>query len=273
MLTRVEVVTPQGAVLDLPLGDISSSLQIESIEGLDPVKATIASSSFAQLDGAQYQSSRRETRDIKLRISFRPDYALTTVKALRAELYRFFMPKSQVNLGFFSDDDSGVRIHGYVESFETSLFTKEPAVDISVHCLDPDFYDPTPVVVDGMSTASEDELTFVYDGNVETGFLLNFSAGRVVTEFNLYNRPENGELQSLEFASYLDLTDEFELSTIPGDKYATRTQGTSRRSVLYGVSPQSVWLKLFPGINNIRLYEDGEPFSYTITYTNRYGGL
>ena len=68
MLKRVEVVTPQGAVLDLPLGDISSSLQIESIEGLDPVKATIASSSFAQLDGAQYQSSRRETRDIKLRI-------------------------------------------------------------------------------------------------------------------------------------------------------------------------------------------------------------
>lgn len=273
MLTRVEVTTPQGAVLDLPLGDISSSLQIESIEGLDPVKATIASSSFAQLDGAQYHSSRRETRDIKLRISFRPDYALTTVKALRAELYRFFMPKSQVDLGFFLNDGPGVRINGYVESFETSLFTKEPAVDISVHCLDPDFYDPAPVVVDGMSTASEEELTIVYDGNVETGFLLNFSAGRVVTEFDLYNRLENGGLQSLEFATHLDVDDELEISTVPGSKYATRINGMTRTSVLYGISPQSVWLKLFPGINHIRLYEDGEPFSYTIAYMNRYGGL
>lgn len=274
MLERVEVVTSQGAVLNLPLGDISSNLQITSIDGLDPVKVSIASSSFAQLDGAQYQSSRRETRNIKLQISLRPDYNGSTVRSLRQELYQYFMPKTEVNLGFFMLDENGVRATGRVESFETALFTKDPAVDISIICFDPDFYDPAPEVMSGMSTADdEEEIDLFYAGSVDTGIVINLSPGRDVNEFTLYNRPSNGRLQMLNFVGDLMASDSLEISTVPGNKYLTRDGQLNAGSMLYAVSPQSNWIKLVPGMNHIRLYSEGSEFPYTLTYMNRYGGL
>ena len=60
MLTRVEVRNDHGNLLNLSLQEILGGFIVEEIQGLDPVAATIVSSSFAQLDGEQYQSSRRE---------------------------------------------------------------------------------------------------------------------------------------------------------------------------------------------------------------------
>src|SRR4051794_39171059 len=148
MLTNVEVRTPQGTLLSLPLDDISSGLFIEEVEGLDPVKATLVSSSFAGVDGEQFHSSRREARDIKLKIGLEPDYITTSVQGLRARLYSYFMPKAVVFLRFVNDDGTVADIVGTVESFETPLFTKEPQADISVRCFGPDFVVPVPVKQD-----------------------------------------------------------------------------------------------------------------------------
>jgi hypothetical protein len=57
MLTGVEVRTIQDNLLALSLDDPSSGFIIEEIEGLDPVKASVVSSSFATMDGEQYQFS------------------------------------------------------------------------------------------------------------------------------------------------------------------------------------------------------------------------
>ncbi len=56
MLIKVEARTSSGALLILPLDDVSSGYVVEEIEGLDPVKATLVSSSFAQADGEQYHT-------------------------------------------------------------------------------------------------------------------------------------------------------------------------------------------------------------------------
>src|SRR5690606_20585056 len=123
MLTRVDVVTPRGEVLALPFQDISGGYVIHDIDGLDPVRATISSSSFAQLEGAQYQNAQREARNLIFKLGFEPDYATTDVRGLRSELYRFLMPKSEVLFRFYIDDVLFVEIAGRVEAFEAPLFT------------------------------------------------------------------------------------------------------------------------------------------------------
>lgn len=273
MLTAVEVRTEQGQLLSLPLQDVVSGYIIEEIEGLDPVKATLVSSSFANMDGEQYHSSRRETRNIVLKIGLEPDYVNDSVQDLRRGLYGFFMPKSLVNLRFIMSDGLEVDIQGRVESFETPLFTKEPEVDISVICFDPDFFDATPVVVSGNSTALTTESLIPYDGTVDTGVLFTLNVNRSLSAFTVYHRDPSGTLRSLDFQAALVNGDIVKVSTVTGNKYARKTTGGTESSALYAVSPQSYWMKFQPGDNYIRVYAVGAAIPYTLTYVNRYGGL
>ena len=60
LLSEVTVVNSRGLQLNLPLSDISGGIVVRNIDGLDPTKATLVSSGFANQNGEQYHSSRRE---------------------------------------------------------------------------------------------------------------------------------------------------------------------------------------------------------------------
>lgn len=275
MLTKVEVLTDQGVLLTLPLQDVSNGFIVENIDGLDPVKATIVSSSFAQLDGEQYQSARREKRNLIIRLALEPNYAVNSVQGLRNTLYQFFMPKSRVRLRFFSVGLPVLDIKGRIESFDAPKFTKEPTATISILCFDPDFFDPTPVLINGNTVATGTETTHTYPGTVETGFLFKLLINRAITEFTMYHRPSDDSLRALEFQSPLPMEagDVLAISTQPGNKYATLTRAGVATSILYGISPQSNWINFFPGPNKLRVYAEGAPVPYSIEYTTKYGGL
>lgn len=273
MINKLEIRTAQGALLGLPLDDVSNGFVVEEIEGLDPVKATLVSSSFANLDGQQYQSSRRDTRNIKLKLGLEPDYVTNTVRELRKRLYGFLMPKTEVVLRFYMEDGLDLEITGRVESFETALFTAEPTVDVSIICFDPDFTDPDRVTVAGSTVSTSAEQRIDYAGTVEAGVSFTLNINRALPEFTIYHRPPDGTLRVLEFQSALQAGDVLHIDTFPGAKGATVTRAGSDFSVLYGVSPQSNWLQLLPGENYIRVYATGAGIPYTIEYTNKYGGL
>lgn len=273
MLNTVAVRTSQGTVLTLPLGDYTSGLIVENIEGLDPVKATLVSSSFANMDGSQYQSARRESRNIKLTLALEPDYVNSTVSDLRKQLYQFFMPKSEVNLSFQHDDGLNVEIVGRIESLETVLFTKEPTVDISILCFDPDFLDPLINHVTGGTVATTTEQLIPYAGTVESGFYFTMTANRSISEFLIYHRPPGGATTSLYFAVPMVSGDKVEINTLAGAKGAWITKAGIRTSALYGVSASSKWIELLPGDNLLRVYAVGATVPFTIDYTTRYGGL
>jgi hypothetical protein len=273
MLTKVETRTAQGALLSLPLGDVSGGAFIEDIDGLDPVKATIVSSSFAGLDGVQYQSSRRESRNILLKLGLEPDYSVETVWDLRSRLYNFFMPKAQVYLRFFLASGLVVDISGRVESFEAKMFVQNPTADISIICFNPDFVDLDSVTFSGSTTSTTAESLITYDGSVDSGILFTLNVDRVLSEFAIYHKPPNDELRIMEFSAPLSAGDVLEISTVPGAKWATLTRAGSESSILYGVSPQSNWTELEHGDNYIRVYAEGAAIPYTIEYTNKYGGL
>lgn len=278
MLSLVEVRSAQGTLLSLPLEDTSGGFAVEDIDGLDPVKATITSSKFAQMDKAIYQSSTREQRNIVIKVGLEPDFGVATVKQLRDILYGFFMPKSPVDLRFYDDEGLVVDISGRVETCGAPLFTKDPEVDISILCFDSDFVELDESTFSGSTVSSGAESLLSYAGSVETPIDFTLNANRSMTSFTIYNRVPGNDLQMLEFAYPLSAGDVLKISTTPGAKGATLTRAGSPSSVLFGVDPQANWIKLMPGAggpgpNYIRVYASGAAVPFTIDYYNRYGGL
>lgn len=276
MLTRVEVTNPQGATLAIPFGESVEGYFALPFDGLDPVKANLVSSSFAEQDGEQYQSSRRDKRNIVMPIGYDRGPRTGSIRDLRNRLYQFLMPKSEVRLRFYDDEvDYYVDIYGRVESHESEIFSLEPKANVSVLCYDPDFYDPLGVTLAGNTTSDTSEFVTEYDGSVETGFTFTLKPNRTMSEFTIYNRTPDGQMLNLQFIANDPLIagDILTISTVDGKKGATRNRNGVITPVLYGISPYAAWINLYPGLNYIRVYAAGGPVPYTIEYTNKYGGL
>lgn len=265
--------TPRGDLLSLPLDDDSSGFRVVEIEGLGPVKATLVSSSFAGLDGEQYQSSRRETRNLKFKIELDPDPTTDTVRSLRQRLYDYFMPKSEVSFTLYLEDGLEVGITGRVETCEPDIFTQEPTMNISIICFDPDFVQPDLVQLNGMTTADATARSFTYDGTVDTGVKFVLFVNRSVTQFTIQHTTPSGETRTLDFSAPLIAGDWLLLDTIPGEKEVYYLRSGVRVDVLYGISPQSNWISLERGVNTLKVEAVGVGIPLTFEWYNRYGGL
>lgn len=273
MLEKVEVRTDQGVLLTLLLEDISDGLVVEDIDGLDPVKATLVTSSFANLDGVQYHTARREPRNMVFKLKLEPDYVSMSVRELRSRLYNFFMPKSNVNMRFFMEGYPPLDISGRVEDFDSPLFVREPKATITLLCANSDFVNLTPVTVNGSTTNGSSQLTIAYPGTIETGIKFKLLPDRVVNDFTIFHQPGDGSIRMLEFVHPMVAGDVLDISTVSRAKGAWLTQGTTYSSVLYGVSAFSDWINLYPGDNLIRVFTEGAAIPYSIEYTTKYGGL
>jgi len=275
-LQSISIVGPTGETLLLPLQDQSSGYFVKDILGLDPVNAAIASTSFGSVDGAQYQSSRLDTRNIVITLGFSPDYATSDVASLRQALYRKLLPKLPVNLIFTNDDGLIVQITGRVETFESPNFTKDPEAKISILCFDPDF---NATVETSLAANTNPNIstrdTITYNGAVPTGFKLFVYPNRALTDMAIYLTNSYNEVYSLALtAASLVNADVVEISTVPGEKGAWLTRAPSaRKSVLYWLSLVASWPRLTPGANLIRVYAAGAVIPCTLKYTEKYGGL
>lgn len=278
MFTKVEVRNSQGSLLTLQLGDSPSGINIQEIAGLDPVKAVLVATSFANQDGAVYQASRRDARNITFKLGLEPNPATDTSRSLRQLVYSFFRPKSEINLKFFVDDtddatEDGYLIIGRVESCNSPMFAQTPVIDISVMCFDPDFYDPIPVTVVGLTTADVTATHFPYIGTTESGITLTLNVNRTLAEFVLYYTDPALAIWTMDVVASLIAGDVVTINTIPGNKFASLLRAGVTTSILYAVSPQSTWPELAPGDNWFRLSATGAAIPGSITYTKRFGEL
>jgi hypothetical protein len=277
MLSQVLVTNNQGDLLVLNLNQVNDNVIIENIEGLDPVKATLVSSTFSTLDGAQFQNSRREPRNIVLTLGLEPDWAVERVKDIRDHLYRFLMPKMKIDLKFLDDTtETGVDtndISGVVESFQAKLFSAEPSVEVSIMCFDPDFvaHDITTVSEDTVSDSS----TFAidYEGTVEAGMLFTMNFNRTESEFTIKCTSPDGTVRTMDFSFAFLSGDVLEVSTVPGDKRVSLIRAGIKTPILYSLARLSKWIDLWPGSNYFNVYATGAAIPFTISYYNRFGGL
>jgi hypothetical protein len=273
LLDRVEFTTKNGNKLAIPFYDGAEGFFFNSVEGIDPVDAVIVSSSFANVDGEQYQSSRRGSRNLVFKMGVDVSQVHGSVTQLRRNLMGLLMPKSEVTLRFFSDDFPAVDIVGIVETFDWPLFVQEPEVTLSIICHQSDFVDLMTVAAVDTTTPTLENTLIDYPGSVETGFRFYMLAPRALDGFTIYHRSSSGTLSSLEFDYSLLAGDLVDISTISGEKEVMLTRANTRSSIMYAKSPTSNWIELSPGLNYVSVVAEGAPIEYTLEYVNRYGGL
>lgn len=277
MFSRM-VVVGDGSVgsLTVQLGDNPNGMYIKDISGLDPVKATLTSSNFAGQTGAIFQSSRRESRNITIKMGVDPDPATQTVRSVKRSIYNVFRPETELLLKFYDDDadvpvTDGYQIRGRVEYCQAPMFVQEPEVDISIMCFDPDFQDANPITVSGLTTSDATATYFPYDGSTETGVIITLNVNVAVSEFNVYYVDGNNVTWTMNATVLLQVGDVVTINTTPGNKSATLVRAGVTTSILYAISPQSTWPKLAPGDNWFRLYAPSASIPATIAYTKRFG--
>lgn len=293
MIETLDIQNSAGAVLTLTFDDDSSGYVIQSIDGLDPVKATLSSSTFANLDGEQYQNGRRETRNIIITLGLSPDYVSgQTVENLRSDLYAYFMPKATVGLTFNRDDGTSYLTNGVVETFTSPLFAQEPTVQISIICYNPDFSATDSLSIDGFSYTQPDPLspppdpdpadvyyTVHYNGTVPTGILFTITGNQDdLGGFTLYCISPDGSGLSMDYNGVGDGFNNGDVVTINtnvGQKDVRAIGGDLDISGLPGLDIYADWIQLQPGDNQFQVYIPGfvNPVPFTIEYTEKFGGL
>lgn len=273
MITNVQVRRGSGTTFNFELKDPSNGYALTEIDGAGPVPAVLASSTFARLDGAYHQASRRDTRSISLTVEIRPT-AQFSVSELRERLYSAFMPTAEVSLWFSKDSGAPlVTIDGVVESVEPDIFSQNPAIKAEIVCFDPDFRAPAPVEASG---ELYNDLVIDYDGTIPAGILFQMPHTSALSSFQLtLSNPAVGD-QVIYVTAVSPSNSTFEFCTQPKEKrvLSVRNGGATRDSLLYGVLPLTNWPRLYKGQNRLITSASVETnLDYTVTYTPRYGGL
>lgn len=272
MLMSVEITNAAGNTLQLPLTDSSAGYSVRDIEGLDPVKATLTSSTMAQMDGAQPQSASRGTRNITMIVGLEPDYVTNTVDSLRQDLYAYFLTASIVQIVFIKDDIT-VYTQGQVESCENSMFSTDPAVNISIICYDPDFLVAETGTWSAGTTTDTSVIPISYDGTANAGITFSLSVNRTLNGFTIYNIHPDNTIQIFDVQGAFILDDVIDIVTIPGSKSVTLTRNGIVSSILYDVDPASTWITFTNGINSFRVYATGAGVPYLVEWQPKYGAV
>src|SRR4051812_37225536 len=119
MLTALEVFSDRSSAPLLPLtGDYAGgdSIQIKSIEGLGPIKATVNTAQLGSGVGKSFSGSTIGDRNIVITVGLNPNWAVKSMASLRQELYSYFMTQQKTKLIFHSTHLPTVSIEGIVEA-------------------------------------------------------------------------------------------------------------------------------------------------------------
>lgn len=273
MLRQLDVMNRRGMTLIFDMFENDSGYQLQ-VDGLDPVKAEIVTTSYAGRDGVQFTSVSRGPRNLKIGIDLVPDGTEEkTYTKLRRKLYSYFMTKSQIRMRFHDTSGLYVDLYGVVEDVQAPMFEEDPDVNIVVLCTEPDFVDPRTVIREGVTVSGGTLTEIDYPGTVETGILFTMDVNRTVNDFTIYNTGEDGVQQQLDISSELLAGDKLIISTVPGSKSITRIRSGITTSLLRAKTPQSNWIEFAEGLNNFRVYAPGDPIPYELQYTVRYGSF
>lgn len=287
MIYSVEVTNHLGESLMLELADPwQCGLAIQEIKGLGPGKANINVTDISTSDGALFNSSRRDKRNIVFKIKMLP---APTIEDSRQRMYKYFPLKKKVTLHFITDNRD-VKIDGYVENNDPVIFNKSVTSQISIICPDPYFYsiDTNHTMFHGeeplfefpfenedliQPTIEIGEIKFrayrniFYDGDEEIGITLSINANGTVKDINIFNI-DTGERLRIDDAKLEALTGS---GLVKGDKIIINTMNNRKGiklirdgitiNILNALDRDSAWFKLHKG-NNV--------FAYTVSEGNNF---
>ena len=171
MITSISIYNERSNFIELSLSDSSAPYFVKNIDGLGPVNATISTTTYAAKDGGAFQNARANMRNLVMQIGLNPSYvdSADPYGELRRAIYPILNPKNKVTIVIFSDNMETLFIDGWVETFEPTIFSKDPDFTVSIICPDAYFKSVEPVI--GTRIGSGD-IQIQNNGNVETGLTI-----------------------------------------------------------------------------------------------------
>ena len=179
----------------LTLTQNESDYQVLSITGLNPPNAQINTSTIAGLDGAKFNSSKLQSRNIVIMIKINGD-----IEANRINLYKYFATKEWCKF-YYENEHRNVYIDCYVENFECDLFTNNEIAQISLICPQPYFKDMQTIIDDISKALAAFEFPFGFGSkgatnpsvtkDTSTDSAIEFSTIDTSKITNIYNDSES----------------------------------------------------------------------------------
>lgn len=232
-------------LLSMPVGTPSPSTPffIRNVEGLGPVKASITTSPYSVLDGTRYQSATVDSRNIVFTVGIKPSSESGyDPSEHREKLYELFPPKSLVNLSFVKSvfttgDTETVKILGYVEGAEPTIFSADTDVQISVICTLPYFSALSTIQISGKLGEPIDLAPF---GSAPTGFVFDITLTKSLSTLTLEVKPG----KKLVLKGSLNAGDRYRISTVAANKFVYRTRANITTTELNLISEGTLSLAL-----------------------------
>lgn len=244
-----------------------SNFQILNIIGLDPPSAQINSSSNAGMDGAGFNSSKLNPRNLVITIKINGN-----IEDNRIFLYNCFRTKETCKI-FYENGIRNVFIEGYVESFECNLFSQNEVAQISIICLDPYFKD-LKMIIDDISKIKSC-FYFPFSINVDEPIpistiemnritnILNASESEtgVIIEASFSNHVNDLEIRNIKTGERLKIIYPF----IENDKLTINTNKGSKKIILLREGKEINLISyVVKGSSFFRLYIGDNFFSYLV---------
>jgi predicted phage tail component-like protein len=250
------------------LSQNESKYQIVNIEGLNPPKAAINTTTTATISGVRFKSSKLEAREIVITVKINGE-----VEKNRLNLYQYFGAGAYCKI-YYSNDSRNVYCEGHVETIECGLFTNNQEMQISIICENPYLVALNKILIDISKTFSKFIFPFAIDkegiefssfdahrqaevvnpGEIETGMIITLRAKAKVVNPIIYNAIT---IEFIKLNTTLNEGDTVIINTNRGRKSITKISDGVISNVMNTFDPSSTWLSLKVG-NNIFTYSAEE---------------
>ena len=264
--------------------------QVINIAGLNPPAAQINTTTIVGLDGAVFNSSKLQTRNLVLTIKING-----YVETNRLLLYSYFKTKDKCTF-YYTNNSLDVSIEGYVESVECDLFTNNEIAQISILCpypyfkslseiltdssnVTPQFVFPFSINIDEpvvISTLDDTEGIAVFNSSEsETGVLVEIDVKDSVSSIEIKNTSTGDDLKLIY--SFLS-GDKIIINTNKGQKSVNLIRGGTISNLFSALQQGSVFFQLTVGTNNFEYLVSGsaannDDISILFRYYSIYRGV
>lgn len=249
------------SIVDFPIfgADASGPFVLKGADGLGPVEVTVKMGKTV-LEKAIYQGKSPTLRQVIVVVGLQPDWDTgQTAEELRTILYGLLTPRygQLVRMEVVSNGVVQAYAQGQVSKMEPALFTKDPAVQITLDCdygylLSPNLVVQEPVQSDVGGIRAFD---VVNDGTAPSGFKAGFVLmANVGTSLVLADDNPLGQKFQVDGINWL-AGDRFVIDTRPGSRGVWRGPGggalvSALNNMNAGVSE---WMYLYGGNNKLTL--------------------
>ncbi|MBR1556072.1 MAG: phage tail family protein [Oscillospiraceae bacterium] len=258
---------------------------VTDVSGLLRPASDIRTSSGAG-DGEMFNSARIQKRNIVITLRLMGD-----IEANRQQLYRMF-PAKTVCTVFYKNRNRNVRIEGYVEVMDGSIFTEQEEIQISIICPKP-YFESLDVLREELSKSTKlfefpfsievnNPIPFseigslslcmlVNSGDVPCGCIITVEISAEVQNLNIYNTSTQ-QFFGLDYTFQAD--DVITLNTKQGEKSISLFRNGETINLLDYMKNGSSWIQLALGANEFTFTaSDTGGVKILFSATELYGGV